>query len=240
LVADYVPEFLCFTEECSNHDVGDCNVPDHEAGITKLVHFRQKACVYHILKSLSPSLLNIVYDTLFDMFVHDDSLLHFLPFKQTFIILEKFKDRCQDYIEEIVYENSHLRFPASLPFFTNKKCTMSADDYVTHYSTQQTNCYGQFDGLSSENTLLIRSSTSQLLQRLLQNLPDEMRALPPPPPPPPPPLFPLHLQYTQLSPTNILDIHTEDIVTEYQLLLPGIESLVDSPNQTDDTLEEQQ
>ena len=182
LVAKYVPEFFCFAEECSNHDVGDCQVPQHAPGILKLVEFRKKACVYHILKSLSTSLFDTVYDTLFDMFSHDKSLVQFLPFKQTFVMLKKFKDRCQDYIEEIVYINCDLLFPSSLSFFTNKKCTMSADDYVTHYATRHENSYGQFDGLSSEDTLLIRSSTSQMLQRLFQNLSAEIQAPPPPPP----------------------------------------------------------
>lgn len=161
-VYKFVPEFKCFNEECSNHEIGDCTIVEHQMGISNLLFIRQKACVYHIFKSLPSRLLDSVYDTLYTKYTDNDALLQFLPFKQTFIMLNEFTNRRRDYIEEILYNQLNVSFP----HFSQKNHVVPVEDYMTLYGLKT---YSQFDGLSSEETLLIRSSTSQLLQRLLEN-----------------------------------------------------------------------
>lgn len=161
-VYKFVPEFKCYNEECTSHLLGDCHIEEHQVGISKLLFIRQRACVYHILKSLPSQLFESVYDNLYEKYSGNHLFLPLLPYKQTFVMLKEFGSRRQDYIEEILYSQLHVAFPT----FVHKNNVIPVSDYMTLYGLKT---YSQFDGLSTQDTMLIRSSTSQLLQRLLQN-----------------------------------------------------------------------
>ena len=90
-VKKYVPEYLCDDSICSNHEIGDCMINEHQIGIQKLNMLRKRAYVYHMLKSLLSDIKFQVYDKLYDICKNDSVLLDFLPYKQTLILLNKFK-----------------------------------------------------------------------------------------------------------------------------------------------------
>ena len=46
--------FECLENECYNQLIGDCDVPEHQYGVKKVIAIRKKAMVYHAIKSLLP------------------------------------------------------------------------------------------------------------------------------------------------------------------------------------------
>lgn len=135
-VRKHIPEYICSELVCFNHIKGECNVEEHQVGVTKLNFTRKRAYVYHMLISLLKETRYLVYDTLFEI---DNRELHeLLPYKQSLILLDKYKERRKDYIEEILYENLHLYFPDTIQKFEKKNTCIEADEYINNYSIKLT------------------------------------------------------------------------------------------------------
>jgi len=131
VVKKYVPEYLCDDSICSNHEIGDCMINEHQIGIQKLNMLRKRAYVYHMLKSLLSDIKFQVYDKLYDICKNDSVLLDFLPYKQTLILLNKFKKQYTNYCEDIVYKQLHCKNANEI--FTNKMEFISATEYVQKF-----------------------------------------------------------------------------------------------------------
>ncbi len=136
-VRNFIPNYHCQDSICSNHDKGDCQDPLHQPGIQRFEHVRKKAYVYHALKSLLPSVRYQVYDTLFNTNIDNNNFLEFLPYKQTLVLLDEFKERLRDYYEDIVYKQLNCHHPNDVPAFVNKNTIIEAMDYVISYTTIQ-------------------------------------------------------------------------------------------------------
>lgn len=109
-VHKYVPSYICNEHTCNSHDKGDCTIAEHENGIKDLNKIRIKSYIFHILCSLPLVIRYQVYDQIFEF----TSKQELLPYKQTLLLIEKHKERLKDYIEEVVYEQLHLKFPENL------------------------------------------------------------------------------------------------------------------------------
>lgn len=154
-VKTHVPEYVCREHLCSNHERGDCLFPDHQDGIDKLNHMRKKACVYHALKSLIPSIRYDVYDKLYNDNINTEDFIDFLPYKQTLYIIEQYKARNKDYIEDIVYSYLQCENPSNInEYKSDKSYILPVNEYVTKYyigSTQLTT-YSSTSYYNTENT----------------------------------------------------------------------------------------
>lgn len=104
-------EFICRENECYSHDIGECTIEEHQNGIKKYNEDRIKSIVLHSIQSLLPDIRFIVYDKLFEKLKEIDDNLRFLPYKQTFKLLEKYPMRSCDYNEEIIYNQLGLESP---------------------------------------------------------------------------------------------------------------------------------
>jgi hypothetical protein len=171
-VKKYVPEYICDDSVCSNHEKGDCTITEHQIGIEKLNIVRKRAYVYHMLKSLLCDVKFQVYDNLYNICKNNQAYLNLLPYKQTLILLNKFKKQYRNYCEDIVYKQLHCK--NALEIFTNKMEFVSADEYVEKYyigtlnemifSDGSDNGYMLTDTLSDSN-----SSSSYYFDRRLQD-----------------------------------------------------------------------
>ena len=184
-VSTYVPRYYCSDSTCSNHDSGDCKDVDHQDGIQDLHNLRKTAYVYHCIKSLLPNIRYEVYDKLFDL-LKNTSYINFLPYKQTFLILEQHKSRSSDYTENIVYEQLKLIHPCiaritnnEIPeyvFKNNKKHTIPVDKYFELFNKNQINSNDSSNHINTEvNSRFIqpeisawRNLTTELLEPLLR------------------------------------------------------------------------
>jgi hypothetical protein len=131
-VKTYVPSYECHDNHCFNHEVGDCTMPDHQEGIQKLRECRKRSYVYHIFKSLSSKIRYNVYDIIFQKFGAGEQS-EFLPFKQTFAIIDAFKSRTRDFSEEIVYQQLNLKHPSEIEVLSSKDCVIDASEYIQQY-----------------------------------------------------------------------------------------------------------
>lgn len=84
-----------------------------------------------MLKSLLSDIKFQVYDKLYDICKNDPVLLDFLPYKQTLILLNKFKKHYRNYCEDIVYKQLHCKNANEI--FTNKMEFISATEYVQKF-----------------------------------------------------------------------------------------------------------
>uniref|UniRef100_A0A6C0H7X7 Uncharacterized protein n=1 Tax=viral metagenome TaxID=1070528 RepID=A0A6C0H7X7_9ZZZZ len=138
-VKRYVHNFQCNDTICSNHECGDCQIPEHQQGIYDIQHTRHKAYVYHSLKSLSKNIKYDVYEYLHNYCSQYDSenntnLIDLLPYKQTLVITDANKKRFRDYTEDIVYMNIGTFHPAYLSNpFSNKQITIDVDHFLQEY-----------------------------------------------------------------------------------------------------------
>lgn len=138
-----IPEYLCQDTFCHNHDKGDCSIDSHQDGIIKLANTRKIAYIYHLLKSIPSQLRNQVYDIIYDTYSNIPSFMDLIPYKQTFILIDKFKKRCRDYTENIVYNQLNCIHPKDLPEFISKFYTIDADSYISTFSIQSNSITNQ-------------------------------------------------------------------------------------------------
>lgn len=159
-VQNYIPDYQCTENECSNHEKGDCNIPDHEKGIQHMNFIKKSAYVYHILKSLLPNIRITVYDNLYNKISNSNpELLIYLPYKQTLILLEKFKKRYRDYTEEIFYEQIKCIHPKNIPDFT-KTDYINIDEYIYTHKINTLQITDQYDYSDTHNWQHIFNSPS--------------------------------------------------------------------------------
>jgi hypothetical protein len=128
-----IPHYLCNDSICSNHDKGDCTIPEHKLGIDDLEHLRKRSYVYHSIKSLLPEIRFSVYDELYKRLNDQPELLRYMPYKQTLVLLTKHKSRYKDFSESIVYKNLNCYEPSSSPKYTQINFCMDIDSYLLEF-----------------------------------------------------------------------------------------------------------
>jgi hypothetical protein len=134
-VKKIIPEYICNDTICSNHEIGDCKIAEHSIGIYKLEKLRLKSYIYHIIKSLLPEMSLKVYDTLHEKYKNDDKIYELLPYKQTLLLLHKYKFRYKDFSEEIFYSQLKCIYPEQIDdFYINKNYTIEIDEYIQKYT----------------------------------------------------------------------------------------------------------
>lgn len=105
-------QFICRENECYSHDMGECQVDDHQDGIKQYHDERIKSIILHSIQSLLPEIRYVVYDKLLEHLTEmDNNTMKFLPYKQTLKLLEKYPMRTCDYTEEIMYEQMGIDLP---------------------------------------------------------------------------------------------------------------------------------
>lgn len=109
-----VDTFLCEDLLCYNHNSGDCVIPHHQQGILDLYYLRHKQCIYHLFNSLLPTIRYQVFDELYNEFSDDPVIIEFLPYKQTLILVESFKNHIKDCSENVVYYSINCEFPSDV------------------------------------------------------------------------------------------------------------------------------
>jgi hypothetical protein len=165
LVNLFVPEYKCSEIVCHGHEKGECTLPEHTDGIQKLVSLRKRSCVFHNILSLLPDIRLDVYDKIYQKYKDNEEYLRLLPFKQTFLILDHFKDRSRDCIEEVIYDQLKLQFPK----FTNKDETMDTELYLKEFKLQEEESYQPSDTNLIPSINQIRAMR-ELIQSELQPL----------------------------------------------------------------------
>lgn len=133
-VKSYIPEYICNDSVCSNHDKGDCIIPEHQVGIEKLDFVKKCSYIYHILKSLLPEIRYSVYDDLYELCNTNKELFQYLPYKQTLILINFYKNRQKDFSEEIVYNELNCK-SASKIYNQEKDKYIPAEEYISNHTT---------------------------------------------------------------------------------------------------------
>lgn len=128
----YIPEYKC-NDRCQSHDNGDCQLPDHIEGIQKMAKIRQRAIIYHFIKSLLPNLRYDILQTLYDKYTLVPTAYELLPYKQTFVFLEEFKEIHLDYSEESIYTHLKSENPCNLTEYLDKTFIIDAYEYMEKY-----------------------------------------------------------------------------------------------------------
>lgn len=154
-IKKYIPEYHCNDTYCSNHEKGDCNIPEHQYGIGLLNNSRKRAYIYHILKSLMSSIRFDVYDKLYSLAKTTSlELMEFLPYKQTFVLLDTYKKRYLDYSEEILYQKLDCIFPGCIEEFRdNKDYCIETKVYLEKYTESELTELTTSNELTSSNEL---------------------------------------------------------------------------------------
>ena len=127
-----IPEYNCSDLTCHGHDRGECTVIEHQNGIDKLIDLRKASTVLHIITSLLPQIRFDVYDKIYEHYIDDTVNQKFIPFKQTLVLLDKFKERSRDCSEQVIYSKLQLEHPLKINL--DKNTTISCDDYIFQYS----------------------------------------------------------------------------------------------------------
>jgi hypothetical protein len=145
---------MCSDTFCHSHDKGDCSIPEHQDGITCLDYIMKKSYIFHLILSLLPNIRFDVYDTLYERYENDKDTLDLLPFKQTLVIISKFKKHIKDYNEDVVYERLSIEHPMNIDEFANcKNAYISVEKYIESYSKES----------SGSSSLLTPTSTSSFV-----------------------------------------------------------------------------
>lgn len=166
LVSIFVPEYKCNEFLCHNHDRGECNLPEHSEGIEKLISLRKRSCILHNILSLLPDIRLEVYDNLYEKYKNNEEYVNLLPFKQTFLLLNKYKDRSRDCIEEVIYDQLKLNYPT----FKQKNEILEVETYINEYKREDSEPEPKTNIIPSINEIramreLIQSELQPLLQR---------------------------------------------------------------------------
>ena len=134
-VNKHVKNYMCSDTFCHSHDKGDCTIPEHQDGINNLNHIMKKSYIFHLILSLLPKIRFDVYNNLYERYQNDPDILELLPFKQTLIIIEKYKKHVKDYNEDIVYQRLLLEHPMNITEYSNcKNYYISTEKYFESYS----------------------------------------------------------------------------------------------------------
>jgi hypothetical protein len=135
-VHKYIPEYKC-NQNCQNHENGDCTLDEHQSGIQKLNKIRQKAIIYHCIKSLLPNIRYDLIDMIHDKYLNTPTAYELLPYKQTFIFLEDYQEIMLDYSEESLYEHLNIQHPQTIHEFINKDFIIEPSIYINKFALPQ-------------------------------------------------------------------------------------------------------
>lgn len=197
-VHTYIPEYRC-NPNCQSHENGDCQREDHQLGISKLNKIRKKAIIYHFIKSLLPNIRYDLVDIIHDKYLNTPTAYELLPYKQTFLFLEDYREIMLDYSEETLYDHLNIQHPQTIHEFTNKSLIIDTQTYMHNY--------------------ILPPQPEPIIE-----LPISPPPIPPPrrPPPPPPPRVMVNNEIQQ----NLLElenIFNRMLTEEMQPLLGDIE-----------------
>ena len=213
-VKKYAPHYICNDNICNNHDKGDCTIQEHQDGIQMLEKIRKKAYVYHVLKSLLPNIRFNVYDKLYESTSNTPTLLELLPFKQSLVLLTKFKKHNRDYSEDILYQELECENPTSISeFITNKLYYIEAQEYFDKHLKKKDLSISSIiitarDSISTwrlnrNNTRFIIEDDQNDTTPHINNDSDDDDDIQ------------LHTEYDPLIITNTVDTMIEEILQEY-------------------------
>lgn len=132
-IKTHVSTYMCCELICSNHELGDCTMTEHQDGIRDFEKMRTKAYVYHMLKSLLPEIRFIVWDTLYNLHIKDDNFIWYLPYKQTLCLLQTYKTHNRHYSEDILYQKLGCQQPGSLTIHWGKEKCIEVQTYIDSY-----------------------------------------------------------------------------------------------------------
>lgn len=118
-IRETIPSYKCSDTQCSNHLLGDCKDSEHQEGILLMSESRIESYVYHALKSLTYDLQLKVHSMLFNKF-KDTIHIKFIPYAQTLVLLNEFKDHYQDFSEKTFYKSINLPHPESIGIDKNE------------------------------------------------------------------------------------------------------------------------
>lgn len=131
-ISKYLPDYKC-NQNCQNHERGDCQLEEHKLGIQLLNKIRQKAIIYHCINSLLPSIRYTVLEYLYNKYMNIPSAYELLPYKQTFMFTDYYKELILDYSEHTIYEHLNAQHPEYLSDFIDKNTVMDIDNYINTY-----------------------------------------------------------------------------------------------------------
>lgn len=218
----YIPEYKC-NDRCQSHDNGDCQLPEHIQGIQKMAKIRQRAIIYHCIKSLLPNLRYDILQTLYDKYTLVPTAYELLPYKQTFVFLEEFKEIHLDYSEESIYTHLKSESPFHLTEYLDKTFIIDAYEYMEKYK----------------------------LPEPIPSPPLSLFTLPPTPPPrrppPPPPRIRIVQEFVQTMIERLVEeevqplLHQEqsqdeevDLSTLNPIIRPAVNPIVTEPLELDE------
>ena len=95
---------------------------------------KKRSYIYHILKSLLPEIRYNVYDELYELCNTNKELFQYLPYKQTLILINFYKNRQKDFSEEIVYNELNCK-SASKIYNQEKNKYIPAEEYISNHTT---------------------------------------------------------------------------------------------------------
>lgn len=168
-IKTYLPEYNCYDDVCHSHDRGDCKINEHQPGIQSFEIMRKRAYVYHMIKSLLPEIRFIVYDKLYNELVSSKKdLLELLPYKQTFILLNVYKNHNIDYSEEIVYKRLQCRHPSLSEIFYDRNYTIPVNQYIETQILKDS--FLAIKEPNEEYTIDLPEFTNNLLDEILEEL----------------------------------------------------------------------
>lgn len=196
----HIPEFRC-TEQCTNHDMGDCTVEDHQPGIQRLATERKRGYVYHMIKSLLPDIRFTVLDTLLERHHDNPDVYDILPFAQTLSFLQCHKQRARDYSEDVLYMQLHAKHPRDVGL--SKKTRVDPQQYLSSHRLPDSE---RFEAYTSRQRLRIWESISAW--RTIETLPLIEQAEQSEPP-----------ALTATTPTQTIDTDQEIQFNGYTLLI---------------------
>lgn len=131
-ISKYLPDYKC-NQNCQNHEQGDCQLEEHKLGIQLLNKIRQKAIIYHCINSLLPSIRYLVLEYLYNHYMNVPSAYELLPYRQTFMFTDYYKELVLDYSEYTVYEHLNAQHPEYLHDFIDKNIVIDIEYYINTY-----------------------------------------------------------------------------------------------------------
>jgi hypothetical protein len=131
-VSNRLRTYKCKEDECYGHEIGECTVVEHKDGLLQYHNDRVRSILLHAVQSLLPSIRFEVLDELYNEFF-ETKYEELLPYKQTFLLLQRRPLRGFDYSEEIIYEQLGLESPEAL-IGTNKRVTIDIQINNNHIS----------------------------------------------------------------------------------------------------------
>jgi hypothetical protein len=163
--------YICSDIICHNHDKGECNIPEHQEGIEDLDNLRKSSTILHIINSLLPNIRYNVYDKLHTHYINSKDKYHLIPYKQTLLLLEKFKSHSRDCTEKVIYDELKLKFPE----FTDKSYTIDCTDYISQNQLIENNTNQDNENFTTSFPSLIPSINQIRIWR--ENFQNELEPL---------------------------------------------------------------